>query len=479
MKGPKNTDDRERLRRILSFTAFLLVIFLIIFVSAMGLNTQRQRRAKEYAAQKAAIDKEEAELNARKEVIKEAEAMTVNYDYDGAIGLLQSQKNYQKDAQIMKEIAALTEAKSKLEAKDPTKIPHIFFHSLIVDTSRAFDVDKWGAEEVAGINAWMTTTDEFDKIMQQMYDNGYILVKMRDLVTETKDADGTVHFEPNDSLLLPADKKPFVLSIDDWSYYHTYTGRGYGSKAVLDKNGDVKVLYTDADGKDHIGDYDVVPRLNSFVKEHPDFSYRGARGLIAMTGYNGVFGYRTDVAYKTGEKLGSDQKEWLDQHPDFDWDQEVADAKKVADAVKKEGWEFASHTWGHLSVTGKSAETLRVDNEKWQNTVANITGKTDTIIFAHGNDIGDWHDYDASTNPVYAYYKSAGFNFYANVDASSPSWVQIRDGYVRQGRIDCDGLQMWRALSGAAKTNVFADLFDVKSVFSSDRPTPVSATGKA
>ncbi len=325
----------------------------------------------------------------------------------------------------------------------------------------------------------MTTIDEFDKIIQQLYDNGYVLIRMRDLVTQTTDADGTVHFTANKSLMLPAGKKPIVLSVDDWSYYHTYEGHGYADKAVLDKDGNVKCQYTDAKGKVSVGDYDVVPRLNTFCEKHPDFSYKGARGLIAMTGYNGVFGYRTDTAYKTGENLDDDQKAWLKDHPDFNWDDEVAEAKKIADAVKSEGWEFACHTWGHLSVTNLPVETLEADQDKWQATVANITGKTDTIIFAHGADIGTWKNYDASTNADYAYLKSVGYNFYANVDASSKYWIQIRDSYVRQGRIDCDGYQMWRALSGEAKTNVFEDLFDVKSVFDSSRPTPVKAVGKA
>ena len=328
----------------------------------------------------------------------------------------------------------------------------------------------------------MTTVDEFDRIMQQMYDNGYVLVRMRDLVKQTTDENGNVTFSQNRNLMLPPDKHAFVLSIDDWSYYHSYTGKGYGDKAVVDANGDVKVQYTDADGRVLIGNYDVVPRLNAFIDEHPDFSYKGARGLIAMTGYNGVFGYRTDEDYVKQERLQSDQRAWLDQHPGFseeDRQQEIAEAVKVAEACKAEGWEFASHTWGHLSVTGKDAATLQADNERWISNVANIVGPTDTIIFAHGNDIGDWHDYNAETNPVYAYYKSAGYNFYANVDASAKSWVQIRSGYCRQGRIDCDGLQMWRALSGSAKINVFEDMFNVETVFDSDRPTPVSASGKS
>jgi hypothetical protein len=39
-------------------------------------------------------------------------------------------------------------------------VPHIFFHSLIVDTSRAFDGDG----DSKGYNLYMTTVDEFNKM---------------------------------------------------------------------------------------------------------------------------------------------------------------------------------------------------------------------------------------------------------------------------------------------------------------------------
>ncbi len=475
---------RKRRRKKIMIRASLILGFLIILSAAIffvtaGIAAGNKTRAEEKARKAAEIAAEEKAVADKRTAIANADSMAEGYDYDGAIALLETQENYDTDTELINAIAKYTAAKTTLEAKDVTKVPHIFFHSLIIDTSRAFDTAKWGADTVGGINAWMTTANEFDKIIQQMYDNGWVLVKMRDLVTATKAADGTVSFKKNKALMLPTDKQPFVLSVDDWSYYHSYEGKGYADKAVLDENGDVKCQYTDANGTVSVGDYDVVPRLNTFLAKHPDGAYKKARGLLAMTGYNGVFGYRTDAAYKTKENLGSDQKAWLDANPDFNWDSDVAEATKIADALKDEGWEFACHTWGHLSVTGKSVETLSADQDRWQNTVANIVGKTDTIIFAHGNDIGTWHDYDAATNPVYAYFKSMGYNFYANVDASNEYWVQIRTDYVRQGRIDCDGLQMWRAKSGEAKTNVFEKLFDVNSVFDSARPTPVSAVGKA
>ena len=471
-----------KVRRFLYILLFVLIIAGIGAAVGIGIHNVRAGKQKIRAEKEAEIAAEEAEIIRHRALIAEADALALQYDYDGAIALLKSVPDYDKDSELVDAIANYTVTKTTLTAVEPTTVPHIFFHSLIVDKARAFDTATLGEATVAGINAWMTTVDEFDRILQQMYDNGYVLVRMRDLVTETTDENGKVTFTANRNLMLPPDKKAFVLSVDDWSYYHSYDGKGYGDKAVLDENGDVKVQYTDAEGNVSIGDYDVVPRLNSFIDAHPDFSYKGARGILAMTGYNGCFGYRTDADYVKREHLMSDQQAWLNAHPDFDEEarqKEIAEAVKIADACKAEGWEFASHTWGHLSVTNMDVTSLQADNERWMANVANIVGETDTIIFAHGNDIGDWHDYDAETNPVYAYYQSAGYHYFANVDASTKSWVQIREEYFRQGRIDCDGLQMWRALSGKAKINVFEDMFDVETVFDADRPTPVSASGKA
>ena len=143
------------------------------------------------------------------------------------------------------------------------------------------------------------------------------------------------------------------------SYYHYQDGYGLADKLIIDENGEVKNQYTEADGTVKIGDYDMVPWIDTFVKEHPDFSYHGQKGIIALTGYNGILGYRTDIAYKTRENLDELQQKWLDEHPDFDeaaWNQECEEAKKVADAMKANGWEFCQPYLGayqcHGSVPG-------------------------------------------------------------------------------------------------------------------------------
>ena len=436
---------------------------------------QSQPEVKETAAAQEENASSDASSGSMEDVIAKAQLLADGYDYDAAIEAVTSLPDYESSEQAAQAVASWQQQKASCVAVDVYSVPHIFYHSLLNDTDRAFNTSVLGQFAVDGMNAWMTTIEEFDKITQQLYDNGYVYVRLRDLVKETQNADGSVSFEANTQLMLPPGKKAIVLSIDDLSYYHSYKAAGFPDKLVIDDNGLVKCQYTDASGQTTIGDYDVIPRLNTFLREHPDGSYHGARGLVAMTGYNGVFGYRTDQDYELRENLMEDQARWLEENPDFNRQEEIEKATVIADAIKAEGWEFASHTWGHLSVTGASVDKLRIDNERWVSNVQNIVGPVDTIIFAHGNDIGNWEGY-SSDNEKYAYYHGAGYNFFCNVDGSVPYWVQITSDYVRQGRIDLDGYMLYRASTG--QTTVVDSLFTASEVFDQRRPTPVVANGQ-
>ena len=453
---------RQRRKRAMMMRAAVLGVLILILIGSIVLvsfqvKKSKQKKAEEQARQEKLIQEEEAKNQKRKETIAQAEEIAMGYDYDGAIELLKSLENYDKDADIIARIAKLEAEKSTMVPVDMTQVTHIFYHSLVVDPERGFAGNDSAA---AGFKQWMTTVDEFNKITQAMYDNGYVLVDLHDLVTQTTDENGDVHFTPN-QIMLPEGKKPFVLSLDDLSYYHSYDGRGTASKMVLDENGKPTCEYIQADGTTVTGAYDCVPLLNQFLEEHPDGAYHGARGTIALTGYNGILGYRTDIAYKTGENLTEDQRAWLDAHPDFDWEKECEEAKKVAQAIKDTGWNFASHTWGHIRVgANTSLETIKADTEKWLAYVEPLIGETDTIIFAHGEDLADWHDYSAE-NEKFTYLKSQGFNFFCNVD-SSQYFLQIRDNYVRQGRRNLDGYRLWNDVHG--EKNRTSDLFDASQI---------------
>lgn len=471
-KTQRNQTDQKRgqrqnkRRRILRIRLALFGVLLLLLVGAsvtvsIKVKEAREEREAQRAHQEMLIRQEEEQNQRKKDAIARAEQMALSYDYEGAIELLKSLETYDKDATLLAKVAGFEARRSNLTAVSMGEVTHIYFHSLIVDTERAFSADD---NTAVAMKQWMTTVEEFKNILQEMYENGYVLVSVHDLVKQSLDDDGNTVFSTN-TIYLPAGKIPYVLSIDDVCYYHSYEGRGMASKLLLDENQKVTSLYVQADGSEVLGDYDCVPILDRFIEEHPDASYRGAKGTIGVTGYNGILGYRTDIAYKTCQNLDTDQKNWLMQHPDFDWEEECAKAKEVADALKESGWTFASNTWGQLAVAGASLERLQADTEKWMTYVKPLIGDTDIIAFSRGQDIGNWRDYSES-NEKFQYLKSQGFDFFLNVD-SSQYFQQIRKNYVRQGRRSLDGYRLWNDVYGSK--NRTSDLFDAKKILDASR----------
>lgn len=447
--------------RMVTLGILILILIVCIFGITFGVKKGQQRRTEKKAKQEQLIQAEEKQNAQRQDKIDEAAKVALGYDYDKSIELIKSIENYDKDAHLIATMASYEAMKSALVPVNPDQVTHVFYHSLVVDPDKAFAGDD---NTSAGFSQWMTTVEEFNEITQRMYDNDYVLISLHDMVNQTTDADGTVHFT-NGNIMLPEGKKPFVLSLDDLSYYHSYDNRGIASKMIVGADGKPTCEYINDDGSVQIGAYDCIPLLDQFIEEHPDAAYRGAKGTIALTGYNGILGYRTDIAYKDKQGLSQDQEEWIAANPDFDWDKECQEATKVADAIKAGGWEFASHTWGHIKIGASSLETIQTDTEKWLSYVAPLVGDTDTIIFAHGQDLSDFHDYTME-DPKFAFLKSKGFNIYCNVD-STQYFVQVRDSYLRQGRRNLDGYRLWKDVHG--EKNRTQDLFDAAKVLDPKR----------
>ena len=426
-------------------------------------KTDTQNADKQDAEEQSADTESEAAggnpAAAAQDTLARASVMAAQYDYDSAIRLLKSHTQYESSEKMQNAVSEYETAKASCVSWPLEKVTHVFYHSLIKDTSKAFDGDY----KTADYNQVMTTIDEFQKITQIMYEKGYVMVSVYDMAKANED--GSIS---RGEILLPPGKIPFVLSQDDLCYYHYMDGDGYATKLIVDEEGKVRNEYVEDDGSISVGDYDMVPLIDRFVEEHPDFSYRGAKGIIALTGYNGILGYRTDESYQTRpDDLDQNKVDWLNAHPDFDLEKERAGAKKVADAMKANGWLFASHTWGHQNIADISLDRLERDTKKFQNNVDPLIGGTDIIIFAFGTDLSDYADYSGEK---FDYLKSQGYNYFCNVD-SSQYFVQIRDNYFRMGRRNLDGYRMYY------NPDMISDLFPVADVWDSSRPTPVAPMG--
>lgn len=474
----KNSIRRRRKKReqqikiAAGVTLLVLVLVSIFAIKSCQKEGKKPDESVETLAEPEQKDqKEEKQAEKIQQLLTETDKTAAGYDYDGAISMIQSFEGYEDIPELTEAISRYEAAKAECVPVNIEEVTHIFYHSLVVDPERAF-ANQENDNQAKGNNQWMATVDEFNKITQSMYDNGYVLVNLHDLAQQTVDENGVAHFSAG-TIMLPPGKKAYVLSMDDLSYYHCYDNYGFASKMVLDENGKPKCEYIQADGTTVVGDYDVVPLLDKFMEEHPDGAYKGARGTIALTGYNGILGYRTDISYETRPAdIYKDKLKWLEEHPDFNLEEERARAKEVADAMKAEGWSFASHTWGHLKIASISLEQLQADTVRWKENIEPIVGSTDAIIFAHGEDLGDWKDYDQN-DPKFQYLKSQGYNFFCNVD-SRQYGVQIRDNYVRQTRRNIDGYRIYQNAIG--NEDNLSDLFNAAEVIDPKRP-PVLPLG--
>ncbi len=340
---------------------------------------------------------------------------------------------------------------SELVEQDISTISHIFFHSLIVDKSKAFD----GESDQMGYNQVMTTVGEFNLMLENLYDKGFVLVGMHDMAEITIDDAGN-EVMTKKSIMLPPGKKAIVMSQDDVCYYEYMEGDGFASRLVIDEDGRPTCEMDLEDGTSVIGSYDLIPILNDFIDEHPDFSYKGAKAIIALTGYNGIFGYRTAPSYS--------------ENPSYEADKEMA--RQVAQCLRDDGWELASHSWGHRHLGRIDFDDFISDCDKWNDQVESLLGDVDIILYPFGTDVADWHPYTFD-NERYAYLYNLGFRYYCNVD-SSEHWVQLGDKFLRQGRRNLDGYRMWRDINEPENAKL-KDLFDANEVYDKDRPKEMQA----
>ncbi|NLL05958.1 MAG: polysaccharide deacetylase family protein [Clostridiaceae bacterium] len=311
-------------------------------------------------------------------------------------------------------------------------VQHIFFHPLIAYAQRAFDNDSMSK----GYNDWMITVEEFNRILDSLYEKDYILVDYDDIY-ETKNDNGKALLIKKE-LKLPVGKKPLIISIDDLNYYEYMIENGNVFKLILDENGDVATYSIDPDGKEIISrDNEIVPILDKFVEQHKDFSFNGAKGIIASTGYEGVLGYRT-------HELDS---------PNYE--KEKADALKVIKRLKETGWTFASHGYGHLDAVNISSERFQRDTMRWKKEVEVLVGPTNIYIYPFGSAF-------AYKDTGLKYLLEQGFNILCGVGAGG--YFEIYDTCALIDRRNIDGY------SFKHHVETLKDLFDVNEVIDSIRP---------
>ncbi|WP_308540890.1 polysaccharide deacetylase family protein [uncultured Oscillibacter sp.] len=323
-------------------------------------------------------------------------------------------------------------------------VEHLFFHPVVAYPELAFDGDA----QSDGIDDYMVTADEYRKILQSVYDRGYVLVDIADVWSEVTGEDGQPTMVRN-TLYLPEGTKPLILSFDDTNYYEYMLSNGFTHKLILGEDGKIASWGLDPQGQEVISrDLDAIPILDKFVEEHPDFSPFGAKGCLSLTGYEGILGYRTQT----------DTKSWT-QAQEANRQKEIDAVKPIIAELKRTGWTFGSHTWGHIRLGTKSLESIQADTQRWFDEVGSLVGPTTILFYPHGErpDGNDWQN----TGPVFQYLQSQGFRVFCSVGINSFSYIKQDICAVICDRLHPDGT----TLRGSDKVlSWYSQFYDARDI---------------
>ena len=434
---------------ILLLTLILLVTFIGSAISR-GVEANREKENATKESQQSAADALTEEANA---LVREANVMAAGYDYDNAIAKLDSFSGDKAQYPILMDAYnTYNEAKKKVKPiDDPASIPNLSFHCLIADPARAFTDEEFGKS----YNTNYVTIDEFSKILDQLYANGYVLVDFNSFIVETVGEDGKTTYSTQ-AIYLPEGKKPIMLT-ETLVNYEVFTidsdgdmeadkgGDGFASKLVV-KDGEIVNEYVDANGNTLYGAYDLVPILENFIEAHPDFCYRGARATLAVSGEDGVFGYR--IMHSVKEEKGEDY-----------YNQQVDGAKAIAQALRDKGYTIACYTYANVPYGTMSATKIQVDLDNWKKEVKPVLGDVSVIIYAKASDIAADGNFEGGNK--YNVLKDAGFRYFIN--AANVPYAEVTVNYVRQSRIMVTGQQM------TTYPQNFTDYFKVADVLNEQR----------
>ena len=393
-----------------------LIVCMVFIICSLSRNFNSEDRKQ--AALEASIAQAEAEAAAAAEItntLNTAAIQAAGYDYQGAIDTLDAYKTADRDLteEMTAARAQYAEAVNNLVIwDDPTAIPNLSFHVLIADPSRAYATSLAGSYK-----SNFVTTEQFASILDQLHAGGYVLVNLDSFLTKTAEGGATVH-----PIYLPEGKKPIMITETLVNYFGYMVdgdndgkadakGAGFANKLIL-QDGKVQAAYIDASGNELVGEYDLVPILNGFIEEHPDFSYRGAKAILAVTGEEGIFGWRN-----------------------------ISEAKDVVDALRADGYQIASNSYANLNYGASSMDAVKADLSKWQQDVAPVLGDVDILVVARGGAM-------APTSSQFQAAREAGFSYI--LDAGDAG-TALENGCFYQNRTMVLGSE----LSSTAYANYF------------------------
>lgn len=194
------------------------------------------------------------------------------------------------------------------------------------------------------------TTDEFERILLNLYNKNYILISPSSLISNNTSTG-------KQQLFIPKNKKPLILILEDVAYNSKTSGSV--DKLLIDRNNQLSTYTPKRAINDRIhSNNDFITILENFVITHPSFSLNEAKAIIVVDGSQGIFGYHTQKTNATSKY-------------------EIKKAIEIINYLKNNGYSFASS--GYNTDITDPIVSFASGLNSWENNITPIIG--DSHIF--------------------------------------------------------------------------------------------------
>jgi len=301
-------------------------------------------------------------------------------------------------------------------------ITHLTFETLMAFPDKALNAKN---NNSSLYDQTKITPVEFENILHELYKNNYVLVKIEDLCENQNN-----QYIPK-TINVPQNKKPLILSFNNVSYKSSYKNSGTVDKIIIDRNNQLATYTTRKSIQDRVmNNNEFIPILENFIKIHPDFSHNSARGIIFLTGENGILGYETNHKNSTAKH----------------------EAKRVSEVITKLktlGWKFGCNNYKYIQENDISDIEFIKQIELWMKEISPIIGDTKLYAYPYGQPSNEKFKEQTLINH--------GFEMY------------FSDSLERSLTLDNNILKMTRIpINGSTLRNNYkelSDLFDCKTVY--------------
>lgn len=245
-----------------------------------------------------------------------------------------------------------------------SKLGHIFVHNLV-----AFPELDLAINPKSSWHDWNNTTVEYVRLLESIYEKGYVLIDAN-YIFDYQYRDGRLIANLKKSVKLPKGKTGVIISCDNVCFPENEHGTGRIDKIVVYNGHIASYTYFDDGTEEYSYERDVCDITEQFCLKHPDFSFAGARLMLACSGNAGILGYRTDDSYAS---------------KGYDVEKERAQAREVIKYLKEHGFYFGCHSYAHLDLNSLTGAKLDKEFNSWNTQVKPLIGYTPFYVYPFGN----------------------------------------------------------------------------------------------